>query len=48
MKKFIAFACGVCVGFTAVLLYLHRGLIAAAVRGEELPEAPEGCPACKG
>ena len=48
MKKFIAFACGILAGFTAVMLYLHRGLIMAAIKGEELPEAPEGCPAYKG
>ena len=48
MKKFVAFACGILAGFTAVMLYLHRGLIIAAIKGEELPEAPEGCPAYKG
>lgn len=30
-----------------VLLYLHRNLILAAIKGEELPKAPKGCPAYK-
>ena len=30
-----------------VLLYLHRNVIMAAIKGEELPEAPKGCPAYK-
>ncbi len=30
-----------------VLLYLHRNLIIAAIKGEELPKAPKGCPAYK-
>ena len=28
-----------------VLLYLHRNVIMAAIKGEELPKAPKGCPA---
>ncbi len=35
------------IGAVLMLLYMHRGLIAAAIKGEELPEAPEGCPAHK-
>ena len=47
MKKCITFLCGVVTGVFAIMLYLHRGLIAAAIKGEELPEAPESCPAYK-
>ena len=47
MKKFFQFLCGVVVGVTAIMLYLHRGLIAAVIKGEKLPEAPESCPAFK-
>ena len=47
MKKCFQFLCGVVVGVTAIMLYLHRGLIAAAIKGEKLPEAPESCPAFK-
>lgn len=28
-----------------VLLYLHRNVIMSAIKGEELPKAPKGCPA---
>ena len=34
-------------GGVLVLLYLHRNLIIAAIKGEELPKAPKGCPAYK-
>ena len=27
------------------MLYLHRGMIRAAITGEEMPKAPESCPA---
>ena len=37
-----------CLCVAAYMLFVHRGLIAAAIRGEELPEAPKGCPAYKG
>lgn len=40
--------CALAVGFAVYMLYVHRRLIAAAIRGEELPEAPKGCPAYKG
>lgn len=39
---------GVCVGAVLVMAYLHRGMIVAAIKGEEMPEAPKGCPAYKG
>ena len=47
MKKTLAFLCGLCAGLSLALLWLHKGLIVAAIKGEELPEAPEGCPAYK-
>ena len=47
VKKGIVFLCGVFSGLCLVMLYLHRGLIAAAIKGEKLPEAPESCPAYK-
>ena len=47
MKKSVVFLCGVCTGVFLIMLYLHRGLIVAAIKGEELPEAPESCPAYK-
>ena len=48
MKRFIiAFLTGIFAGFAAVMVFLHKDLIAAAIRGDELPEAPEGCPAFK-
>ena len=47
MKKCIPFLYGFAAGVTAVMLYLHRGLIAAAIKGEQLPDAPESCPAFK-
>ena len=46
MKKVIGkVICIIFVGFFAYMLYLHRELIIAAIKGEELPEAPKGCPA---
>lgn len=45
MKKLIAFLCGVCLGIGLMLAYLHRGMILATLKGEPMPEAPEGCPA---
>ncbi len=49
MKKIIVkLICGLCLCFTAYMLYVHRHLIMAAIRGEELPKAPKGCPAYKG
>lgn len=35
------------VGGIFAMVYLHRNLIMAAIRGEELPKAPKGCPAYK-
>ena len=47
-KKIIRTAvCAVCGCFVGVMLYLHRRLIIAAIKGEELPKAPKGCPAYK-
>jgi hypothetical protein len=47
MKKTIAFLCGLCTGLCLIMLWLHRGMIVAALKGEELPEVPESCPAFK-
>ncbi len=30
------------------MVWVHRGVIAALIKGEPLPEAPEGCPAYRG
>ena len=30
------------------MAWVHRGVIAALIKGEPLPEAPEGCPAYRG
>ena len=46
-KSFLAFIGGICTGIILIMLYFHRGLIKAALCGEELPKAPEGCPAFK-
>ena len=48
MKQICKLACAALLCFTLVMLYMHRKLIVAAIKGEELPEAPKGCPAYKG
>lgn len=48
MKKLICCICCICLGVCLVMAYLHRGMILAALKGEPMPEAPEGCPAFKG
>ena len=45
MKSFFAFIVGICTGALLFMLYLHRGMIKAALSGEEMPKAPESCPA---
>ena len=45
MKKAMLFICGLCSGVCLVMLWLHRGMISAAIKGEPLPKAPKGCPA---
>ena len=47
MKKIALFLCGLCTGLCLTMLWLHRGMIVAAIKGEEMPEAPESCPAYK-
>ena len=51
MKKTKVFLCGLCtglcVGVCLVMLWLHREMIVAAIKGEPMPEAPESCPAYK-
>lgn len=48
MKRIKAFFCGLgiglCAGICLVILWLHRQMIFALLRGEELPEASGGCP----
>jgi len=44
-KSFLAFIVGVCTGVSLIMLYLHRGMIKAAITGGEMPKAPESCPA---
>lgn len=43
MKKGIVFLCGLLSGVLLIMLYLHRGVIVAAIKSEALPEAPESC-----
>ena len=45
MKKAFYFLTGIIVGVFGIMLYLHRGMIIAALKGEEMPKAPESCPA---
>ena len=42
-KTFLAFIGGICTGLVLIMLYLHRGMIRAAITGEEMPKAPESC-----
>ncbi len=35
------------VGGIFAMVYVHRRVLAAAIKGEELPKAPKGCPAYK-
>ena len=35
------------VGGIFAMVYVHRRVIVAAIKGEELPKAPKGCPAYK-
>lgn len=49
MKKIVVkLNCGLCLFFTACMLYVHRHLIMAAIGGEGFPKAAKGFPACKG
>ena len=46
-KSFLAFIGGICTGVFLIMLYLHRNVIRAAITGDEMPKAPECCPAYK-
>lgn len=46
-KTACSFVSGVAVGVALIMAYLHRDVIVAAVKGEKIPDAPEGCPAYK-
>lgn len=37
--------CCLCGAFVGAMLYFHRRVIVAMIKGEELPKAPKGCPA---
>ena len=45
MKKAFYFLTGIIAGVFGIMLYLHRSMIIAALKGEEMPKAPESCPA---
>lgn len=49
MKRIKAFLTGLgigtCCGMCMTMLWLHRAMLVALIKGEKLPEAPEGCPA---
>ena len=47
MKSFMQFMCGVLLGAFLVMLYLHKEMICKAIKGEEIPKAPESCPFSK-
>ena len=46
MKKIAVFLCGMCTGLFLIMLWLHRGMIVAAMKGEEMPDDWK-CPRCK-
>ena len=46
-KGFIGFICGLVAGVALVFAYLHKAAIFACVMGDELPDAPDCCPAAK-
>lgn len=46
-KGILGFVCGAAAGAALVMAYIHKDVITAAIKGEELPEAPEGCPISK-
>ena len=47
MKNLLSVLGGMIVGLFLVMLYLHRRVIVAAIKGEEIPKAPENCPYSK-
>lgn len=47
MNSILLVAGGIVIGAFLVMLYLHRRVIAAAIKGEEMPKAPESCPYSK-
>ena len=46
-KGVIGFICGCLAGIALVMLYLHKDVLMACAKGEDLPEAPDGCPFSK-
>lgn len=47
MKKLLSVIGGLLAVMFLIMLYLHRGVIVAAIKGEEIPKAPESCPYSK-
>lgn len=47
MKNLLSVAGGIIVGMFLIMLYMHRRVIVAAIRGDEIPKAPESCPYSK-
>lgn len=48
MKKFlIGFLVGSAFGALLVMVFMHREAIFAALKGGEMPEAPDSCPFSK-
>lgn len=46
-KGFLGFIGGLAAGAVLTMAYIHREVITAAIKGDELPEAPKGCPFSK-
>ena len=46
-KGVIGFICGCLAGAALTMLYLHKDVLTACVKGEELPDAPDSCPSSK-
>lgn len=47
-KIILKCTCALCSCFLIAMVYIHRRVIVAAIKGEEIPKAPKGCPAHKG
>lgn len=47
-KAMLVSAVSAVVGASVWMVYVHRNVIKAAIKGEPLPEAPKECPAYKG
>ena len=47
-KAILVSAASVAIGVSTWMVYVHRNVIKAAIKGEPLPKAPKECPAYKG